>query len=73
MMNKKELDYTESLIQILRDGMQERYLAGTTKRGAHPKTLGILKAEFKVMNNLQNDLRVGVLDRKSTRLNSSHL
>ncbi|MGL4759860.1 MAG: hypothetical protein ACRC6T_03275 [Sarcina sp.] len=66
MMNKKELDYTESLIQILRDGMQERYLAGTTKRGAHPKTLGILKAEFKVMNNLQNDLRVGVFKEAKT-------
>lgn len=52
--------YTDSIIKILRKNMENDYLKGTTKRDAHPKTLGILKAEFKIMDNLPSELRVGL-------------
>ncbi|MGL5821816.1 MAG: hypothetical protein ACRCYE_09335 [Sarcina sp.] len=55
-----EEDYIDSLISILRKNMEEDYLKGTTKRDAHPKTLGLFKAEFRVMGNLKDNLKVGV-------------
>ncbi|MGL4740016.1 MAG: hypothetical protein ACRC41_04320 [Sarcina sp.] len=55
-----EQDYIDSLISILRKNMEEDYLKGTTKRDAHPKTLGLFKAEFKVMDNLKDNLKVGI-------------
>ncbi|MGL4452308.1 MAG: hypothetical protein ACRCTZ_14090 [Sarcina sp.] len=52
--------YIQSLISILRKNMENDYLKGTTKRDAHPKTLGLFKAEFKVVDGLEKNLRVGV-------------
>ncbi|MGL4654897.1 MAG: hypothetical protein ACRCWM_03275 [Sarcina sp.] len=56
----KEDVYIDSIISMLRENMEEDYLKGTTKRDAHPKTLGLLKAEFRVMKNLKEPFRVGV-------------
>lgn len=52
--------YIESLISMLKKDMEKDYLKGTTKRDAHPKTLGLLKAEFKVMEGLPEELKVGL-------------
>lgn len=57
MFNKS---YTDSLIALLKKNMENDYLKGTTKRDAHPKTLALLKAQFKVMNDLPEELRVGL-------------
>ncbi|WP_297634949.1 hypothetical protein [uncultured Clostridium sp.] len=55
-----EEKYIDSLISMLRKNMENDYLKGTTKRDAHPKTLGLLKAEFKVVKDLPEFLRVGL-------------
>lgn len=56
----KEEFYTESLISMLKKNMEKDYLKGTTKRDAHPKTLALLKAEFRVMDGLAEELKVGL-------------
>lgn len=55
-----EEQYTNSLISMLKKNMENDYLKGTTKRDAHPKTLALLKAQFKIEDNLPNELKVGL-------------
>ena len=50
----------ENMALMLREKMAKDYPQGATKRDAHPKSLGLLKAEFTVMPNLPDDLRVGI-------------
>lgn len=45
---------------ILREKMEKDYQKGGTKRDAHPKTLGLLKANFKVLNDIPEALKVGL-------------
>lgn len=69
MRKKTEDQYIESLINILKERMSNDYLPGNTKRDAHPKALGLLKATFKVSSNLPSDLKIGVF--KSSKNYSS--
>ncbi|MGL5614732.1 MAG: hypothetical protein ACRDD2_00645 [Sarcina sp.] len=62
----KEQDYINSLISILKNDMENDYLKGVTKRDAHPKTLGLLRAEFKVMDGLAEELKVGIFKEPRT-------
>ena len=45
---------------ILQEKMEKDYKKGKTKRDAHPKCLGLLKANFKVMETIPKDLKIGI-------------
>ncbi|NJM80197.1 MAG: hypothetical protein HC854_12315 [Flavobacterium sp.] len=46
--------------------MEKDYEKGKTKRDAHPKTLGLLKANFKVLDTLPEIYNVGVFQKSAT-------
>jgi hypothetical protein len=48
------------MTDILRRKMQRDYADGATLRDAHPKTLGLLRAVFKVQPDLPEELSVGI-------------
>ena len=50
----------QRIADILRRKMERDYPAGATKRDAHPKQVGVLRATFSVEPNLPQNLRVGV-------------
>lgn len=60
MKEMSENQYIDNMINILKDKLEKDYSDGNTKRDAHPKSLGLLKATFLVDNNLPKALRVGV-------------
>lgn len=45
---------------ILQKKMEKDYQKGKTKRDAHPKCLGLLKANFKILEGIPNDFNIGV-------------
>ena len=45
---------------ILQEKMEKDYEKGKTKRDAHPKCLGLLKANFKVMETIPKELKIGI-------------
>jgi hypothetical protein len=45
---------------VLQDKMKKDYEKGNTKRDAHPKCLGLLKADFKILNNLPEEFQEGI-------------
>jgi hypothetical protein len=45
---------------ILRRKMERDYAQGGTRRDAHPKTVGLLRASFQIEANLPDHLRIGV-------------
>lgn len=49
-----------NMIDILRRKMEQDYPAGATKRDAHPKHVGLLRAKFTVVPDLPSNLRIGV-------------
>ncbi|MDP8162377.1 hypothetical protein QJU89_02390 [Pasteurella skyensis] len=51
---------------VLKNKMEQDYQKGNTKRDAHPKTLGLLKAEFKVLDNLPVELQTDVFQAGKT-------
>ncbi|MDG6882442.1 Catalase [Phocoenobacter uteri] len=51
---------------ILKNKMAQDYQKGNIKRDAHPKTLGLLKAEFKVLDNLPVELQTDVFQAGKT-------
>ena len=56
----------QDLIGILRRKMERDYAAGATKRDAHPKHVGLLRASFSVEPDLPLHLRVGVFAQAAT-------
>ena len=60
MKEMSEDQYIDSMIDILKTKLEKDYKSGETKRDAHPKSLGLLKARFIVTGNLPKALRVGV-------------
>lgn len=54
------------MTDILRRKMERDYHAGETRRGAHPKTLGVLKGSFRIEPGLPAELRVGLFARART-------
>ncbi len=52
--------YAQQLAEILRKKVQEDYPTGTTRRDAHAKHQGCVRAEFIVEPDLPPELRVGV-------------
>ncbi len=59
-MKKTEQELINEMQSILQEKMEKDYKKGNTKRDAHPKCLGLLKANFKVLGNIPEELKVGV-------------
>ena len=45
-----EIELINEMQSILQNKMEKDYEKGNTKRDAHPKCLGLLKADFKVLD-----------------------
>lgn len=54
------------MTDILRRKMERDYAKGDTRRDAHPKTLGLLRASFRIEPNLPIELRVGLFAKEKT-------
>ncbi len=46
--------------------MEKEYQKGNTRRDAHPKALGLLKADFKVLDDIPKDLKQGIFKTPKT-------
>lgn len=55
-----EADNIAEMTDILRQKMERDYDKGETKRDAHPKTVGLLRANFVIEADLPAELRVGI-------------
>lgn len=51
---------------ILQEKMERDYKKGATKRDAHPKSLGLVKANFRVLDNIPNDLKLGLFQKAAS-------
>jgi catalase len=51
---------------LLRKKMEKDYEKGKTKRDAHPKCLGLLKANFKVLDTIPDEFKVGLFQNAIT-------
>ncbi|MDP8098247.1 hypothetical protein [Pasteurella atlantica] len=61
-----EKEMIAEMTEILQNKMEQDYQNGNTKRDAHPKTLGLLTAEFKVLDNLPTELQTEVFQAGKT-------
>jgi len=59
-LTEEQLHYAEELISIMKDGVQANQAKGRYTRGAHAKTLDLLKAEFRVEEDIPEECKVGV-------------
>ncbi len=65
-MKKTEQELINEMQSILQEKMKKDYKKGNTKRDAHPKCLGLLKANFKVLSDIPEELKVGVFKTAKT-------
>ncbi len=65
-MKKTEQELIDEMQSILQEKMEKDYQKGNTKRDAHPKCLGLLKANFKVLSDIPEELKVGVFKTAKT-------
>ncbi len=65
MANVSDSEMTQEIIAILRDSMARTNKAGKTKRGAHAKCHGLLKAEFVVHESIPSEMKVGIFSAPS--------
>ncbi|MGL6108366.1 hypothetical protein [Romboutsia sp.] len=66
MKEMSEYQYIDNIINIFKEKLEKDYKCGQTKRDAHPKSLGLLKAKFIVNSNLPKALRVGIFKDSKT-------
>jgi hypothetical protein len=59
-LEANEANNIAAMIDILRRKMERDYAKGDTRRDAHPKTLGLLKASFQIKADLPKELQVGI-------------
>ncbi len=52
--------------ETLMQKMQKDYKKGDTRRDAHPKTLGLLKADFRVLDDISQDFKAGIFKQAKT-------
>lgn len=57
---------TQEIICILEEKLRNDYKKGETKRDAHPKGLGLLKASFNIIEDLPEELNTGVFKAGNT-------
>ena len=62
----QEAEYIGKIAESLKSDLEKTYRPGITRRDAHPKTIGCVKAEFKVEPLLPEELRVGVFREQRT-------
>lgn len=67
-----ELQDTEKTIAFLKTKMEEAYSPDNLRRDAHPKSHGVVRAEFIIEENLPKDLQVGVFKQGLNRPNRSY-
>lgn len=61
-MEYKDRDLmTKEIVYILKEKLLKDYEKGNTKRGAHPKQLGLVKGYFNVIENLDQNLQTDLL------------
>ncbi len=63
---EEENKMIEEMRTLLQEKMEEDYKDKETKRDAHPKTLGLLKANFIVLDDIPEELKVGVFKKPKT-------
>ncbi|MDB5127080.1 catalase family protein [Mucilaginibacter sp.] len=56
----------QKLIEMLKAKMLRENLPGQMKRDAHPKMIGLLRAEFIIEKNLPDELKVGIFASQNT-------
>lgn len=56
----------EDIVTKMSSYLKNNYTKGTFERDAHPKTLGLVKGEFTVYNNIPKELKHGVFSSKAT-------
>jgi hypothetical protein len=61
-----ESQHISEMIAILIGKLEQDYQAGNFKRDAHPKNLGLLKAEFIIEPNLPSELQIGIFKEPKT-------
>lgn len=66
MSNENEERLINNMINILKRKMEKEYPLGATKRDAHPKHLGLLRAYFSVSDDLPKEFQVGVFKEPKT-------
>lgn len=66
MKEMNEEQYTNDIIDILKEKLEKDYKSKETKRDAHPKALGLLKAKFVVRDDLPKALKVGIFKEAKT-------
>lgn len=59
-----EAEMIAEMTDILGRKMERDYAIGSTLRGAHPKTLGLLRGTFHIEPDLPAELRVGLFSRR---------
>jgi hypothetical protein len=55
-----DAEMTSEMIAILRETMAKNHASGQTKRGAHAKSHGLLKAQFVVLDGIPSEHKVGI-------------
>ncbi len=55
-----EEEMISEMTAVLQNKIEQDYQAGNTKRDAHPKTLGLLKAQFTVLDDIPKELQTPV-------------
>lgn len=66
-----ELQDTQKTIEFLKTKMEEAYSPNNLRRDAHPKSHGVIKAEFVIEQNLPEELQVGIFKQGLDRPNRS--
>ena len=62
MDSEKESQLIDEMVVALRDKMSADYPAGETRRDAHPKTIGLLRGEFRVLADIPAACRHGIFE-----------
>ena len=60
MDSRKEQQWIDEMQSILQEKMGKDYPAGKTRRDAHPKSLGLVKASFNVLEDIPTELKQGI-------------
>ena len=60
LQSATDTEMTREMIGILRESMEKSHAAGDTRRGAHAKSHGLLKAQFVVHEGIPSELKVGI-------------
>ncbi|MEF9991710.1 MAG: hypothetical protein RRZ84_04920 [Romboutsia sp.] len=61
MKNMTDDQYINEICNILKEKSEKDYDFSTTKRGAHSKSIGLLKAKFIVSDKISDALKLGIL------------